>query len=92
MTKSGTATASVNGTTIATTSVWEEVDNNVYFPRSALVDEYFTPTEHRTTCPWKGQASYYSVIIDGLSTPCICVCVCVQNEILEADAGSGLGI
>lgn len=58
----GHATATVNGTTIADASEWEEVEGNVYFPPSSVkIDEYFTKTDLHTHCPWKGDASYYTI-------------------------------
>lgn len=65
MTVTGTATASVNGHTIASTDTWEVVDGNVYFPPAALKSEFFTPNSLTTVCPWKGTASYYNVVVDG---------------------------
>ena len=41
------------------------VDGNHYFPESTLKREYVTFSNHKTTCAWKGQASYYSLIVDG---------------------------
>lgn len=41
------------------------VEGNHYFPRDALRDECFHPTEHTSTCPWKGTAHYLSVTVDG---------------------------
>ena len=41
------------------------VDGNHYFPEAALKREYVTFSNHKTTCAWKGQASYYSLIVDG---------------------------
>ena len=41
------------------------VEGNHYFPASALKREYVTFSNHKTTCAWKGQASYYSLIVDG---------------------------
>ena len=41
------------------------VDGNHYFPESTLKREYVTFSNHKTTCAWKGQASYYSRIVDG---------------------------
>ncbi|TDZ26222.1 hypothetical protein Cob_v000760 [Colletotrichum orbiculare MAFF 240422] len=61
MTKSGKATAVVNGTTVAEATSWEEVDGNVYFPPSSVRSEVLEKTAHTTFCPWKGTASYYSV-------------------------------
>jgi uncharacterized protein (DUF427 family) len=54
-----------NGKVIAESDDFEVVEGNVYFPPSALKREFFNDSEHRTTCIWKGQASYYSVEVNG---------------------------
>ena len=36
-----------------------------YFPESALAKPHFKPSDHHTTCPWKGLASYYDVVVGG---------------------------
>lgn len=41
------------------------VEGNHYFPPQSLKMEYFTNSDHKSTCPWKGLASYYSVNVDG---------------------------
>lgn len=41
------------------------VEGNHYFPQSALKREYITFSNHKTTCSWKGQASYYSLNVNG---------------------------
>lgn len=41
------------------------IEGNWYFPPSSLKREYFQPSDHVTTCFWKGEASYYDVVIDG---------------------------
>ena len=45
------------------------VEGNAYFPESALRREYVTFSNHKTTCAWKGQASYYSLLVDGELNP-----------------------
>ena len=45
------------------------VEGNHYFPASALKREYVSFSNHRTTCAWKGQASYYSLLVDGELNP-----------------------
>ena len=45
------------------------VEGNHYFPESSLKREYITFSNHKTTCAWKGQASYYSLIVDGELNP-----------------------
>ncbi|MBK8071752.1 MAG: DUF427 domain-containing protein [Ramlibacter sp.] len=41
------------------------VEGNHYFPESALKREYVAFSNHKTTCGWKGQASYYSLLVKG---------------------------
>ncbi|KAK7186115.1 hypothetical protein DPSP01_000715 [Paraphaeosphaeria sporulosa] len=55
------ATATVNGIEVASTDTWEVVDGNIYFPPSSITKSAFTPTATSTHCPYKGDASYYSI-------------------------------
>ena len=41
------------------------VEGNHYFPPDSVRKEHFHPSETHTVCGWKGQASYYDVIVDG---------------------------
>ena len=41
------------------------VEGNHYFPRESLNEKYFTESDHRSICPWKGEASYHSVSVGG---------------------------
>lgn len=36
-----------------------------YFPETALNRDYVTFSNHHTMCSWKGQASYYSLLVNG---------------------------
>ena len=54
-----------NGTVIAESDDTVVVEGNHYFPASALKREYTTFSNHRTSCAWKGQASYYSLLVNG---------------------------
>lgn len=45
------------------------VEGNHYFPESALNRSYVTFSNHRSTCAWKGQAHYYSLLVDGELNP-----------------------
>jgi uncharacterized protein (DUF427 family) len=54
-----------NGTVIAESDDTVVVENNHYFPRASLKDEYVRPSSTTSVCPWKGTASYYSLEIDG---------------------------
>ncbi|KAF2668838.1 DUF427 domain protein [Microthyrium microscopicum] len=60
------ATAKLNGVTIAEADSYETVEGNIYFPPSSLVNkDQFTETSTRTKCPWKGEAHYYTINVDG---------------------------
>lgn len=37
----------------------------VYFPREDVAMEYMSRTEHATHCPYKGDAAYYTILMDG---------------------------
>ena len=54
-----------NGKVIAESEDLVLVEGNHYFPMSSLNREYVSFSNHKTTCPWKGQASYYSLLVDG---------------------------
>ena len=54
-----------NGKVIAESEKFETVEGNLYFPESALKREFFRTSTTTSTCPWKGQARYYSLLIDG---------------------------
>ncbi len=41
------------------------VENNVYFPITAVRQELLQASATHTVCPWKGTASYFSVLVDG---------------------------
>jgi len=58
-----------NGKVIAESEVTETVEGNVYFPETSLKSEYFRPSTTTSTCPWKGQARYLSLLIDGNENP-----------------------
>jgi uncharacterized protein (DUF427 family) len=45
------------------------IEGNAYFPPTALMKEYFIKSDTHTTCPWKGLASYYTVVVDGINNP-----------------------
>jgi uncharacterized protein (DUF427 family) len=53
------------GTVIAESDDTVLVEGNHYFPLAALDRRYVTFSNHKTMCSWKGQASYYSLSVDG---------------------------
>lgn len=34
----------------------------IYFPRGDIATAFLDASDHKTTCPWKGEASYYSIV------------------------------
>lgn len=54
-----------NGTVIAESNKTEMVEGTPYFPPESLIKEYFQPNSRQTTCPWKGVASYYDIVVNG---------------------------
>ena len=44
---------------------FEMVEGNVYFPPECVNKEYLKESDTHTTCPWKGLASYYDVVVEG---------------------------
>ncbi len=39
------------------------IEGNHYFPPAAVNRDYLRKSDTHTTCPWKGQASYYTIFI-----------------------------
>ena len=39
------------------------IEGNWYFPPESIRKEFFRDSDHKTTCPWKGEASYYDVVV-----------------------------
>jgi len=58
-----------NGAVIAESDDTVVVEGNHYFPEGSLKREYVTFSNHRSSCPWKGQAHYYSLMVDGDVNP-----------------------
>ena len=57
--------ATWHGTTIAEGDDTVVVEGNHYFPPDSLRREFFQKSDRNTHCPWKGEASYYDVVVDG---------------------------
>lgn len=57
--------ATWNGAVLAESEDTVVVERNHYFPPEALNAEYFEQSDHRSLCPWKGEASYHDVVVDG---------------------------
>ena len=57
--------ATWNGATLAESDETVLIEGNHYFPPSSLNRAYFCASEKRTTCGWKGEASYHDLRVDG---------------------------
>ncbi len=56
-----------NDAVIAESAETIVVEGNHYFPPDAIRREYFRDSSNHTMCGWKGQASYYDVVVNGES-------------------------
>ncbi len=54
-----------NNTVVAESDETLVVENNHYFPPESIKKEYFEESGTHTVCPWKGQASYYNLAVNG---------------------------
>jgi uncharacterized protein (DUF427 family) len=67
--KGTTMKATWNGKILAESDDTVVVEGNHYFPEASLKKEYTTFSNHRSMCPWKGEAHYYSLMVDGNLNP-----------------------
>lgn len=54
-----------NNTPIAQNDETIFLEGNHYFPPDAANQTLLSKSTHHTTCPYKGEASYYHVTVDG---------------------------
>ncbi|HEU4594783.1 MAG TPA: DUF427 domain-containing protein [Pyrinomonadaceae bacterium] len=57
--------ATWNGKVLAESDDTVVVEGNHYFPRESVNEEFFEESATHTTCPWKGEASYFNVVAGG---------------------------
>ncbi len=57
--------ATWNNTVLAQSDKTVVVEGNQYFPPEAIDKQYFQESSTHTVCPWKGEASYYNIVVDG---------------------------
>jgi uncharacterized protein (DUF427 family) len=62
-------TATWNGTVIAESDDIVTVEGNAYFPRESVRADVLRPSSKHTICPWKGEASYLTLEVDGQTNP-----------------------
>jgi uncharacterized protein (DUF427 family) len=57
--------ATWNGEVIAESDDTVVVEGNHYFPIGSVRAEVLTPSSKTSVCPWKGTASYYTLVVQG---------------------------
>jgi uncharacterized protein (DUF427 family) len=58
-----------NGQTLAESEKIETVEGNIYFPEETVNRAFLKPSTTSSSCPWKGMARYYTVLVDGQENP-----------------------
>lgn len=54
-----------NNATVAESDDTVVVEGNHYFPADSIVTACFEHSDHQSVCPWKGIASYYTLVVNG---------------------------
>ena len=54
-----------NDQVVAESDHVETVEGNAYFPPDSVNRDYVKASPRTSICPWKGTASYYTVVVDG---------------------------
>ena len=62
-------TATWNGAVIARSDDTVVVEGNHYFPAESVDAARLEDSATRTCCPWKGEASYKTLVVDGKRNP-----------------------
>jgi uncharacterized protein (DUF427 family) len=57
--------ATWNDATLAESDRTIVVEGNHYFPPESIKREFFQNSDTHTTCAWKGEASYFDVVVSG---------------------------
>ena len=57
------------GTVVAESDDTVVVEGNHYFPADSIKKGYLLPSNTKTMCSWKGQASYHTLFVDGDANP-----------------------
>jgi uncharacterized protein (DUF427 family) len=62
-------TARWNGAVIAESDDTVVVEGNHYFPSDSVNSALLEASASHTVCPWKGKASYKTIVVDGKRNP-----------------------
>ncbi len=58
-----------NGQILAESDKTKVVEGNHYFPPESINRNYFQSSDQHSTCPIKGEAAYYTVVVNGEENP-----------------------
>ncbi len=58
-----------NGTVVAESNDTVVVEGNHYFPADSIQRAHLLPSNSKTMCSWKGQASYHTLFVNGDANP-----------------------
>ena len=54
-----------NGAILAESKETINIEGNHYFPPESVKKEYLALSDTQSICPWKGLASYNSIVVEG---------------------------
>ena len=58
-----------NGEVIAESEETVVIEGNHYFPAESVKQDLLEHSSTQTHCPWKGEASYYTLVVNGEDNP-----------------------
>ena len=58
-----------NGAVVAESNDTVVVEGNHYFPKDSIHTQYFQDSDTTSHCPWKGEASYYTLVVGDETNP-----------------------
>lgn len=54
-----------DGVVVAESDDTVVVEGSHYFPRESVPEEFLEHSDRRSVCPWKGDAQYLTLVVDG---------------------------
>lgn len=63
------AQATWQGVVLAQSDETIEIEGNQYFPPDSVDRQYLEDSATHSTCPWKGDASYYTIVVNDNKNP-----------------------
>ena len=63
------AQATWQGVVLAQSDETIEIEGNQYFPPDSVDRQYLEDSATHSTCPWKGEASFYTIVVNENKNP-----------------------